>query len=182
MTKNGLYLKMRSSSDLLFAGNEHPRGLWRAVGGQRWTTLTSILVVVRVPSDYIETDWQTHALIESLRRNWKILIPNAFLQTSASAALICQKINNLQVDQDGTGMLDFPEFLLMMAVKNRSAEAEEDIREAFKVFDKDGNGYTWHWCNLGALPSQVSSDASSESLKGCFSHLTMGKLNSGDFY
>ena len=38
-------------------------------------------------------------------------------------------------------MLDFPEFLLMMAVKNRSAEAEEDIREAFKVFDKDGNGY-----------------------------------------
>ena len=38
-------------------------------------------------------------------------------------------------------MLDFPEFLLMMAVKNRASEAEEDIREAFKVFDKDGNGY-----------------------------------------
>ena len=50
MTKNGHYLKMRPSSDLLFAGNEHPRGLWRAVGGQRWTTLTSILVVVWGPS------------------------------------------------------------------------------------------------------------------------------------
>jgi len=45
------------------------------------------------------------------------------------------------VDKDGTGMLDFPEFLLMMAMKNRESEAEEDIREAFKVFDKDGNGF-----------------------------------------
>ena len=50
MTKKGHYLKMRPSSDLLFAGNEYPRGLWRAVGGQRWAALTSILVVVRVPS------------------------------------------------------------------------------------------------------------------------------------
>ena len=51
---------MRPSSDLLFAGNEHPRGLWRAVGGQRWTTLTSILVVIRDPSDsdtYITDDF-----------------------------------------------------------------------------------------------------------------------------
>jgi calmodulin len=38
-------------------------------------------------------------------------------------------------------MLDFPEFLLMMAHKNRKSEADDDIREAFKVFDKDGNGY-----------------------------------------
>jgi len=45
------------------------------------------------------------------------------------------------VDKDGTGLLDFPEFLLMMAMKNRAAEMEEDIREAFKVFDKDGNGF-----------------------------------------
>ena len=45
------------------------------------------------------------------------------------------------MDKDGTGMLDFPEFLLMMAIKNRESEAEEDIREAFKVFDKDGNGF-----------------------------------------
>lgn len=45
------------------------------------------------------------------------------------------------VDKDGTGMLDFPEFLLMMAMKSRDSQAEEDIREAFKVFDKDGNGF-----------------------------------------
>ena len=29
----------------------------------------------------------------------------------------------------------------MMARKMRDTDSEEDIREAFKVFDKDGNGY-----------------------------------------
>ena len=38
---------MRPSSNLIFAGNQHHRCLWRGVGGQRWTTLTSVLVVVR---------------------------------------------------------------------------------------------------------------------------------------
>ena len=50
MTKKGHYLKMRPSSDLLFARNEYSRGLWRAVGGQRWAALTSIHVVVWGPS------------------------------------------------------------------------------------------------------------------------------------
>ena len=44
-------LKYWRRSDLFFAGNQHHRCLWRAVGGQRWTTLTSILVVVRKPSE-----------------------------------------------------------------------------------------------------------------------------------
>ncbi len=29
----------------------------------------------------------------------------------------------------------------MMARKMKDTESEEEIREAFKVFDKDGNGY-----------------------------------------
>lgn len=36
--------------------------------------------------------------------------------------------------------LDFPEFLAMMARKMKDTDSEEEIREAFKVFDKDGNG------------------------------------------
>ena len=39
------------------------------------------------------------------------------------------------VDKDGTGSIDFPEFLMMMALKINSENAEDDIREAFKVFD-----------------------------------------------
>ena len=45
-----------------------------------------------------------------------------------------------EVDADGNGMVDFPEFLTMMARKTRYSESDE-IKEAFKVFDKDGNGY-----------------------------------------
>ena len=40
-----------------------------------------------------------------------------------------------QVDKDGTGSIDFPEFLMMMALKVDSENAEDEIREAFGVFD-----------------------------------------------
>jgi calmodulin len=46
-----------------------------------------------------------------------------------------------EVDTDGNGTIDFPEFLTMMARKMRDTDSEEEIKEAFKVFDKDGNGY-----------------------------------------
>ncbi|KAK4052744.1 hypothetical protein OIV83_002031 [Microbotryomycetes sp. JL201] len=46
-----------------------------------------------------------------------------------------------EVDADGNGQIDFPEFLTMMARKMKDTDSEEEIREAFKVFDKDGNGY-----------------------------------------
>ena len=39
------------------------------------------------------------------------------------------------VDKDGTGSIDFPEFLAMMAMKINEQNAEDEIREAFKVFD-----------------------------------------------
>lgn len=46
-----------------------------------------------------------------------------------------------EVDADGSGTIDFPEFLSLMARKMRDSDSEEEIREAFRVFDKDGNGY-----------------------------------------
>ena len=46
-----------------------------------------------------------------------------------------------EVDADGNGVIDFPEFLTMMERKMRDSDSDEEIKEAFKVFDKDGNGY-----------------------------------------
>ena len=46
-----------------------------------------------------------------------------------------------EVDSDGNGTIDFPEFLTMMAKKMKDADSENEIKEAFAVFDKDGNGY-----------------------------------------
>ena len=46
-----------------------------------------------------------------------------------------------EVDADGNGTIDFPEFLTMMFRKTRDSDSEAEIKEAFKEFDKDGNGY-----------------------------------------
>ena len=40
-----------------------------------------------------------------------------------------------EVDKDGTGLIEFPQFLYMMAKKENDEDAEDEIREAFKVFD-----------------------------------------------
>lgn len=37
--------------------------------------------------------------------------------------------------------LNFTEFLTMMARKMKDTDSEEEIREAFKVFDRDNNGF-----------------------------------------
>eukprot|EP00802_Teleaulax_amphioxeia_P011378 Tamp_11410.p1 GENE.Tamp_11410~~Tamp_11410.p1 ORF type:complete len:208 (-),score=71.97 Tamp_11410:1298-1867(-) len=45
-----------------------------------------------------------------------------------------------EVDPNGDGTVDFPSFLTIMARKMKDQDTEEDIIEAFRVFDKDGNG------------------------------------------
>lgn len=41
----------------------------------------------------------------------------------------------------GNGTIDFEEFLTMMARKMKDTDTEDEMREAFRVFDKDGDGY-----------------------------------------
>ena len=54
-------------------------------------------------------------------------------------------INEVDTGGDGAGAgdgeIDFNEFLVMMAKKMKDTDSEEEIKEAFKVFDKDGNGF-----------------------------------------
>ena len=45
-----------------------------------------------------------------------------------------------EVDIDGNGEIDFDEFLTMMAKKLKETDLEEDIREAFRVFDNKNSG------------------------------------------
>jgi len=46
-----------------------------------------------------------------------------------------------EVDSSATGCFQLPNFLEMMARKFDEISAEDEIREAFKVFDSDGNGF-----------------------------------------
>lgn len=45
-----------------------------------------------------------------------------------------------EVDKDKSGTIDFQEFLSLMALKMKETDIEEELIEAFKVFDRDGNG------------------------------------------
>ena len=55
------------------------------------------------------------------------------MRSLSSYSLLQDMVN--EVDKDGTGSIDFPEFLAMMAMKINEQNAEDEIREAFKVFD-----------------------------------------------
>ena len=45
-----------------------------------------------------------------------------------------------EVDPDGTGSIGFDEFVNLMSKIYKNTDTEEEILEAFKVFDRDGNG------------------------------------------
>eukprot|EP00439_Symbiodinium_sp_Y106_P027281 s7146_g3.t1 len=72
----------------------------------------------------------------------------------ASAREVFVLIAAGEVDADGNGTIDFPEFLSLMARKMKDTDTEEELIEAFKdtdteeelieafkVFDRDGNGF-----------------------------------------
>ena len=71
-----------------------------------------------------------------------------------------------QVDKDGSGMIDFPEFLMMMANKADYENAEDQIREAFQVFD----GVIYSMCysvKLSVSPFTFSFSSDPGDLKAC---------------
>lgn len=45
-----------------------------------------------------------------------------------------------EVDQDGNGTIEFNEFLQMMSKKMKDGDSEDELREAFRVFDKNNDG------------------------------------------
>merc|ERR1711910_263167 len=47
----------------------------------------------------------------------------------------------MEVDIDGNGTIEFEEFLSMMKKKAGEVDEEADLREAFKIFDRDKDGY-----------------------------------------
>ena len=49
-----------------------------------------------------------------------------------------------EIDTDKNDSIDFNEFLQLMRKRMRDTDTEEELVEAFKVFDRDGNGLISH--------------------------------------
>ena len=45
-----------------------------------------------------------------------------------------------EVDDDGSGTIEFPEFLIMFMKKIKDSDVNKEIEEAFRVFDRLGKG------------------------------------------
>lgn len=56
----------------------------------------------------------------------------------AKNATIYQMIGD--IDKDGSGSIDFEEFLDMMTAKMSDKDSREDINKVFNLFDDDGSG------------------------------------------
>ena len=61
----------------------------------------------------------------------------------------------------GNGEIDFEEFLQMMAKKMNDGDHEEEIREAFDVFDREKNGVITH-ADLKFVMSQLGEKLTDE--------------------
>ncbi|OAY72156.1 Calmodulin-4 [Ananas comosus] len=46
-----------------------------------------------------------------------------------------------EVDGNGNGTIEFGEFLILMSKKMKEINSDEELKEAFKVFDRDENGF-----------------------------------------
>ncbi|KAI5478642.1 calmodulin [Pseudohyphozyma bogoriensis] len=97
-----------------------------------------------------------------------------------------------EVDADGNGQIDFPEFLTnglvfvsvraiaaMMARKMKDTDSEEEIREAFKVFDKDGNGFI-SAAELRHVMTNLGEKLSDAEVSGAFFSLGAVRLQEAD--
>ncbi len=60
------------------------------------------------------------------------------LGINPTEAELVEMIN--EVDANGNGTIDFPEFLTLMVRRTNNTNPEEEILDVFKVFDRDGNG------------------------------------------
>ena len=45
-----------------------------------------------------------------------------------------------EVDDDGSGTIEFPEFLIMFMKKIKDTDVEKEIEEAFRLFDRHSSG------------------------------------------
>lgn len=74
---------------------------------------------------------------------WKILETISTLYRSLGQDPTDVELQDLvnDVDSDQDGSIDFQEFLAMMSKKLKDTDDEAEIEAAFKMFDKNGDGF-----------------------------------------
>ncbi|CAL9735244.1 calmodulin [Monosporozyma servazzii] len=87
-----------------------------------------------------------------------------------------------EIDQDGNHEIDFEEFLTLMARQADTRDSAQEIIEAFKVFDKNGDGYI-SLSELKHVFNSIGEKLSDEELETMFNEVSngSGRINVSDF-
>merc|ERR550519_2021587 len=105
-----------------------------------------------------------------------------YVGENPSEAEIQDMVN--EVDRDAKGVFQFPSFLGMMTVKIDCNNAEDEIREAFKVFDSDGNGFI-NRQELGYVMLNIGETMDKEEIESLIDEIDIdgdGQINYEEFY
>eukprot|EP00091_Calanus_sinicus_P008672 TRINITY_DN20831_c0_g1_i1.p1 TRINITY_DN20831_c0_g1~~TRINITY_DN20831_c0_g1_i1.p1 ORF type:complete len:150 (-),score=55.21 TRINITY_DN20831_c0_g1_i1:90-539(-) len=89
-----------------------------------------------------------------------------------------------EVDPNSIGSFKFPNFLAMMARKLDENSAEDEIRESFKVFDNDGNGFI-NRQELGYVMENLGENLPKEEIECLINEIDIdgdGQINYEEFY
>lgn len=87
-----------------------------------------------------------------------------------------------EIDQDGNQEIDFEEFLTLMARQADTRDSAQEIIEAFKVFDKNGDGYI-SLSELKHVFNSIGENLSDEELEAMFNEVSngSGRISVADF-
>ncbi|CAL9730271.1 calmodulin [Monosporozyma unispora] len=87
-----------------------------------------------------------------------------------------------EIDQDGNQEIDFDEFLTLMARQADTRDSAQEIIEAFKVFDKNGDGYI-SLSELKHVFNSIGEKLSDEELEAMFNEVSngSGKISVAEF-
>lgn len=87
-----------------------------------------------------------------------------------------------EIDQDGNHEIDFEEFLTLMARQSNTRDSAQEIIEAFKVFDKNGDGYI-SLSELKQVFDSIGEKLSDEELEAMFNEVSngSGRISVADF-
>jgi len=72
----------------------------------------------------------------------------------------------MSLTQDGSGTIDFEEFLQMMTSKMGERDSREEIIKAFKLFDDDNTGFIT-LKNLKRVAKELGENLTDEELQVC---------------
>jgi len=91
-----------------------------------------------------------------------------------------------EIDEDGSGQIEFDEFLILAKKfmtedeDEDSGELEKELKEAFRLYDKEGNGYI-STAVLKTILAELDSSLSDEDLDGMIEEIDEDGSGTVDF-